>query len=182
MREVSARADEVMPNTSALIGGLVAARLLSRAGGLATLARMPGEHHPGSRLGAGALLASPGRVAAAEARDHLPAPPGPQRPPEGCAGGRVARVLAAKLAIAARLDYYRGEAVPEFLEGAQARIDEAGGSRHDPAREHAGLARRGRGGLRGGADARRLPGLGPYRSKLAALYTLGGGGWNSPPR
>ncbi|WP_342685846.1 RNA-processing protein, partial [Methanoculleus sp. UBA291] len=29
MREVSARADEVLPNTSALIGGLVAARLLS---------------------------------------------------------------------------------------------------------------------------------------------------------
>ena len=29
-KEVSARANEVMPNTSALIGGLVAARLLSR--------------------------------------------------------------------------------------------------------------------------------------------------------
>ncbi|WP_342770233.1 RNA-processing protein, partial [Methanoculleus sp. UBA340] len=43
MREVSARADEVLPNTSALIGGLVAARLLTRAGVLAALAKMPGS-------------------------------------------------------------------------------------------------------------------------------------------
>ena len=37
--------------------------------------------------------------------------------------GKVARALAAKLAIAARLDYFRGEEVPEFLSEAQARID-----------------------------------------------------------
>jgi nucleolar protein 56 len=37
--------------------------------------------------------------------------------------GRVARVLAGKLAIAARLDYFRGVAVPEFLQVAQDRID-----------------------------------------------------------
>jgi nucleolar protein 56 len=42
--------------------------------------------------------------------------------------GKVSRVLAAKLAIAARLDMYRGKAVPEFLEKAQARIDAAGES------------------------------------------------------
>ena len=40
--------------------------------------------------------------------------------------GKVARVLAGKLAIAAKLDYFRGVAVPEFLETAQARIDAAG--------------------------------------------------------
>jgi len=40
-KEVSARANEVMPNTSALIGGLVAARLLSQAGGLLELSRLP---------------------------------------------------------------------------------------------------------------------------------------------
>jgi len=40
--------------------------------------------------------------------------------------GRVARVLAGKLAIAARLDYFRGVAVPDFLEQAQHRIDAAG--------------------------------------------------------
>jgi nucleolar protein 56 len=40
--------------------------------------------------------------------------------------GKVARVLAGKLAIAARLDFYRGSVVPEFIEKAQARIDLAG--------------------------------------------------------
>ena len=46
--------------------------------------------------------------------------------------GRVARVLAAKLAIAARLDYYRQELVPEFIEGAQKSVDNAG-ENHDMA-------------------------------------------------
>ena len=40
--------------------------------------------------------------------------------------GRVSRVLAGKLAIAARLDQFRGVAVPEFLERAQEKIDAAG--------------------------------------------------------
>jgi nucleolar protein 56 len=40
--------------------------------------------------------------------------------------GKVARVLAAKLAIAARIDYFRGRAEPAFLEDAQATIDRAG--------------------------------------------------------
>jgi nucleolar protein 56 len=37
--------------------------------------------------------------------------------------GKVARVLAGKLAIAARLDYFRGVIAPEFLDAAQERID-----------------------------------------------------------
>jgi nucleolar protein 56 len=38
----------------------------------------------------------------------------------------VARVLAGKLAIAAKIDYYRGAAAPEFLDKAQAHIDAVG--------------------------------------------------------
>jgi nucleolar protein 56 len=124
MREVSARADEVLPNTSALIGGLVAARLLSRAGGLPALARMPGstiqvigsEQALFSHLRGGTPPPKHG-IIFQHRRVH-------NAPRE--VRGRVARVLAAKLAIAARLDYYRGEAVPEFLKSAQAQIDEAG--------------------------------------------------------
>ncbi|WP_214041605.1 NOP5/NOP56 family protein [Methanoculleus sp.] len=124
MREVSARADEVLPNTSALIGGLVAARLLSRAGGLESLARMPGstiqvlgsERALFSHLRGGTPPPKHG-IIFQHRRVH--------NAPKGVRG-RVARVLAAKLAIAARLDYYRGEAVPEFLRDAQARIDEVG--------------------------------------------------------
>ena len=124
MREVSARADEVLPNTSALIGGLVAARLLSRAGGLSALAKMPGsaiqvlgsERALFSHLRAGTPPPKHG-IIFQHRRVH-------NAPRE--VRGRVARVLAAKLAIAARIDYYRGEAVPEFIRDAQARIDEAG--------------------------------------------------------
>jgi len=124
MREVSARADEVLPNTSALIGGLVAARLLSRAGGLSALARMPGsaiqvlgsERALFSHLRGGTPPPKHG-IIFQHRRVH-------NAPRE--VRGRVARVLAAKLAIAARLDYYRGEAVPEFIRDAQEKIDGAG--------------------------------------------------------
>jgi nucleolar protein 56 len=123
-KEVSARACEVMPNTSALIGGLVAARLLSHAGGLKKLSRLP----------ASAIQVLGARTALfAHIRTHAPAPKHGiifqhrrvhNAPRE--VRGKVARVLAGKLAIAARLDYYRGCAVPVFLDDAQARIDRAG--------------------------------------------------------
>lgn len=124
MREVSARADEVLPNTSALIGGLVAARLLSRAGGLSALAKMPGstiqvlgsERALFSHLRGGTPPPKHGIIFQHRRVHNAPKD----------VRGRVARVLAAKLAIAARLDYYRGEAVPEFIRNAQARIDGAG--------------------------------------------------------
>ena len=123
-REVSARADEVMPNCSALIGGLVAARLLLHAGGLEPLARLPGSAI--QVLGARTALFS-------HLRSHTPAPKHGiifqhrrvhNAPRE--VRGKVARVLAAKLAIAARLDFYRGVADLAFIEQAQARIDAAG--------------------------------------------------------
>jgi nucleolar protein 56 len=124
MREVSSRADEVLPNCSALIGGLVAARLASRAGGLEALAKMPGstiqvlgsERALFSHLRAGTPPPKHG-ILFQHRRVH-------NAPKE--VRGRVARVLASKLAIAARLDYYRGVAVPEFIGEAQTRIDEAG--------------------------------------------------------
>ncbi|MGB8220170.1 MAG: NOP5/NOP56 family protein [Methanoregula sp.] len=123
-KEVSARACEVMPNTSALIGGLVAARLLSHAGGLKKLSRLPASGI--QVLGARTALF-------AHIRTHAPAPKHGiifqhrrvhNAPRE--VRGKVARVLAGKLAIAARLDFYRGCAVQSFLDDAQVRIDRAG--------------------------------------------------------
>jgi len=123
-REVSARANDVMPNTSALIGGLVAARLMENAGGLLPLSRLP----------ASAIQVLGARTALfAHLKTHTPSPKHGiifqhrrvhNAPRE--IRGRVARVLAGKLAIAARLDYFRGIAAPEFLTEAQERIDAAG--------------------------------------------------------
>jgi nucleolar protein 56 len=123
-KEVSARANEVMPNTSALIGGLVAARLMAHAGGLLPLSRLP----------ASAIQVLGARTALfAHLKTHTPSPKHGiifqhrrvHNAPRDVRG-RVARVLAGKLAIAARLDYFRGVVVPDFLEKAQNRIDLAG--------------------------------------------------------
>ncbi len=123
-KEVSARANDVMPNTSALIGGLVAARLMANAGGLLPLSRLP----------ASAIQVLGARTALfAHLKTHTPSPKHGiifqhrrvHNAPRDIRG-RVARVLAGKLAIAARLDYYRGVAAPEFLAKAQERIDTAG--------------------------------------------------------
>jgi nucleolar protein 56 len=122
-REVSARANEVLPNTSALIGGLVAARLMANAGGLLPLSRLP----------ASAIQVLGARTALfAHLKTHTPSPKHGiifqhrrvHNAPRDVRG-RVARALAGKLAIAARLDYFRGAAVPDFLEQAQDRIDTA---------------------------------------------------------
>ncbi|MGA2104907.1 RNA-processing protein [Methanoregula sp.] len=123
-KEVSARACEVMPNTSALIGGLVAARLLSHAGGLKALSRLPASTI--QVIGARTALFMHIRTRAPAPKhgiifQHRRVHNAPRE-----VRGKVARVLAGKLAIAARLDFYRGSVVPEFIEKAQARIDLAG--------------------------------------------------------
>lgn len=123
-KEVSARANDVMPNTSALIGGLVAARLMSHAGGLLSLSRLP----------ASAIQVLGARTALfAHVKTGSPCPKHGiifqhrrvhNAPRE--VRGKVARVLAGKLAIAARLDFFRGVADPDFIEMAQSRIDSTG--------------------------------------------------------
>jgi nucleolar protein 56 len=122
-KEVSARANDVMPNTSALIGGLVAARLMAHAGGLLPLSRLPASAIQvlGARTALFAHLKTRGPspkhgIIFQHRRVH--------NAPRDIRG-RVARVLAGKLAIAARLDYFRGAAAPEFLAEAQERIDTA---------------------------------------------------------
>jgi len=124
MKEVSRRADEVVPNCSALLGGLVAARLVSHAGSLATLSNLPGSSI--QVLGARTALFSHMRGGTPPPKhgiifQHRRVHNAPKE-----VRGKVARVLAAKLAIAARLDHYRQELAPEFIEAAQAAIDNAG--------------------------------------------------------
>jgi nucleolar protein 56 len=123
-REVSDMAEKVLPNCSGLLGGLVAARLMFHAGGLTPLARMPASAI--QVLGARTALFShlctgtpPPKHGIIFQHRRVHNAPAEVR-------GKVARVLAAKLAIAAKLDLYRGIVVPGFLEGAQARIDKAG--------------------------------------------------------
>ena len=121
MKEVSRKDADVLPNMSSLVGGLVAARLVSRAGGLTAAARMPGSSL--QVIGAEAALFSHIRTGSSSPKhgiifQHRRVHNAPRE-----VRGHVARLLAAKLAIAARLDLYRGELVREFVDEANAKVD-----------------------------------------------------------
>ncbi|BAI61628.1 snoRNA binding protein Nop56 homolog [Methanocella paludicola SANAE] len=98
---------EIAPNLSSVLGPLLGARLIARAGSLEKLARMPASSI--QVMGAGEALFK-----------HLKA--GTPSPKHGLifkhplisgapkkARGKIARMLAGKAAIAARMDYYSGE-------------------------------------------------------------------------
>ena len=106
---------------SALVGGLVAARLVSRAGSLSLMAKMPGSSI--QVLGAESALFSHIRAGTPSPKhglifQHRRVHNAPRE-----VRGKLARVLSAKLAIACRLDAYRGELDEAFVADANAKID-----------------------------------------------------------
>jgi nucleolar protein 56 len=118
---VERTAPEVAPNLSALAGPVLAARLISLAGGLNDLARKPAGTI--QVLGAEEALF-------AHLRGHAPSPKHgvifvheaiQRTAPEH--RGSAARALSGKLAIAARVDHYSGERKPELDAELQARIE-----------------------------------------------------------
>ncbi|UTF52526.1 NOP5/NOP56 family protein [Natronosalvus rutilus] len=129
---VERRAPTVAPNLSALAGPLLAARLLSLAGGLETLAKKPSGTV--QVLGAEEALF-------AHLRGHASSPKhGIIFTHEAVRGtrledrGSAARALAGKLTIAARIDHYSGDYRPELeaeladrIETIQARAEGDGG-------------------------------------------------------
>jgi len=102
--DVSATVQTLAPNLSALAGPVLAARLISRAGGLSRLAKMPSSRV--QVMGAEKSLFKHLRGQATSPKHGIifrhPAVIGSAKKLRG----RVARTLAAKLAIAARLDHY----------------------------------------------------------------------------
>ncbi|MFC7230588.1 NOP5/NOP56 family protein [Saliphagus sp. GCM10025308] len=133
---VERRAPTVAPNLSALAGPLLAARLLSLAGGLETLAKKPSGTV--QVLGAEEALF-------AHLRGHATSPKhGIIFTHEAVRGtrledrGSAARALAGKLTIAARIDHYSGDYRPELeaelaerLETIRARAEGDGGGGGD---------------------------------------------------
>ncbi|MDD4579294.1 MAG: NOP5/NOP56 family protein [Methanothrix sp.] len=101
--EVSSTVESLAPNLSALAGPVLAARLISRAGGLARLAAMPSSRV--QVMGAEKSLFKHLRGNAPSPKHgiiyrHPAVISSPRR-----IRGKTARVLAAKLSIAARLDF-----------------------------------------------------------------------------
>jgi nucleolar protein 56 len=103
--DVSSTVHTLAPNLSALAGPILAARLISRAGGLRYLAKMPSSRV--QVLGAEKSLFKHLKGQAPSPKHGLifrhPAVVGSAKKLRG----RVARTLAAKLAIAARLDQFK---------------------------------------------------------------------------
>ncbi len=126
MQEVAATAETVLPNASALLGGLVAARLISHAGSLEALVRLPASTI--QVLGARKALFAHLRTASPPPKHGILFQHRRVHNAPRAVRGRVARVLAAQVAIAARLDYYRSAAVPAFIAEANRRVDAAGRS------------------------------------------------------
>ena len=119
--EVERTAPEVAPNLSAMAGPVLAARLISLAGGLESLAKKPSGTV--QVLGAEEALF-------AHLRGHAPSPKhGVIYTHEAVRGthpddrGSAARAVAGKLAIAARVDHYSGERKPELDEQLRERIE-----------------------------------------------------------
>jgi len=130
--EVAASAACLAPNLSSLAGPVLAARLISRAGSLKRLAEMPSS-----------VIQVMGAEKALFKHLHGKAP----SPKHGIIyrhpailgtpkrlRGRMARTLAAKLAIAARLDYSGSSIMPELKIALDRRITEIRRSKKAPAR------------------------------------------------
>jgi len=104
---------EIAPNMKCLVGGTIAARLISIAGGLEKLAESPASRV--QVLGAEKALfrflrsrSKPPKHGVIFGYPELRSAPRWQR-------GKIARALASKLAIAARVDYFGGEFIGEQL-------------------------------------------------------------------
>ena len=130
--EVASAAASLAPNLSALAGPVLAARLISRAGSLKRLAEMPSS-----------VIQVMGAEKSLFKHLHGKAPspkhgiiyrhPAILGTPKNLRG-RMARTLAAKLAIAARLDYNGSGLLPELKSALDRRIIEVKRSKKAPAR------------------------------------------------
>ncbi|MGA2665271.1 MAG: hypothetical protein ABSF83_10035 [Nitrososphaerales archaeon] len=112
----------IAPNTTGVAGATIGARLIARAGGLDRLARLPASTI--QVLGAEKALfralrtgARPPKHGILFQHDAVHSAPKWQR-------GKIARALANKIAIAARIDFYRGEKEDALTGTLEKRLDE----------------------------------------------------------
>jgi nucleolar protein 56 len=117
---VSSTVESFAPNLSSLLGPLLAARFIALAGGLDKLARMPASTI--QVMGAGEALFKHLRAGAPSPKhglifNHPLISGSPKR-----IRGKVSRMLSAKTAIAARVDYYSGN--PVDLGDIKAKVEE----------------------------------------------------------
>jgi nucleolar protein 56 len=125
--KVNSEAAKLMPNVTELVGGVIAARLLERAGSLKRLANMAAStiqilgaekslFKAMSRMKKGKKAKTPKHGIIFQ-HPHIRTLPKSLR-------GKMARFLASKLAIAARIDFYSGELKEEIVEAVRKKYEE----------------------------------------------------------
>lgn len=115
---------DVLPNCSALVGGLVAARLAAEAGGVSELARLPGSSI--QVLGAKKALFAHLAGGSPPPKHGIVYQHGKVHGSRKEVRGKISRVISAKLAIAARIDYFRKESDPVFIRESRTAIRKSG--------------------------------------------------------
>lgn len=120
---ISSAMDYVAPNLKGLVGPLIAARLIALAGGLEKLAKLPSSTV--QLLGAEKALFRSLRTGTKPPKHGIIFQcPEVHRSPKW-QRGKIARALAGKLSIAARVDYFTGEYIADELKkDLEARIRE----------------------------------------------------------
>jgi nucleolar protein 56 len=113
---------DIAPNLCSLAGELLGARLIARAGGLESLARMPASKI--QVMGASKALFKHLQYGAKPPKHGLIFQHPLVRGSPLDKRGKIARTMAAKLAIAARLDFYSKKEYPELLAQLEKRASE----------------------------------------------------------
>jgi nucleolar protein 56 len=118
------------PNLSTLAGELLGARLIARAGGLEPLARMPASRI--QVIGASKALFRHLKYGTKPPKHGVIFQHPLVRGSHPNNRGKIARTLAAKIAIAARLDFYSKKVYPELLSQVEKRFGELQTAERNP--------------------------------------------------
>ncbi len=125
--EINSQIAKLMPNMSEIVGGIIAARLIEKAGSLKKLSSLPASTI--QILGAEKSLfkamsrMKKGKKAKTPKHGIIFQHPFIRTLPKSLRG-KMARFLASKLAIAARIDYYSGELKEELFESVKRKYEE----------------------------------------------------------
>jgi nucleolar protein 56 len=120
----------IAPNTSAILGTAVGARILARAGSLKKLATMPASTI--QVLGAEKALFRSLKTGSAPPKHGLLFQHSMVHSAQRWQRGKVARAVAAKAAIASRVDFFDGKLNQTLLEKLNVRVEEIGTKYKNP--------------------------------------------------
>jgi nucleolar protein 56 len=118
---VEAQMKKISPNVAEVAGATIGARLMAKAGGLERLASMPASTI--QILGAEKALFRSLRTGVRPPKHGILFQHQAVHTAPKWQRGKIARTLANKIAIAARVDYYRGSADPSIKEGLDKRLE-----------------------------------------------------------